>query len=582
MIKCYKEGYYRPQFVREQFEDLCGEWDFIFDDQQTGEQKKYYKKFPADAKKIIVPFTYETIASNIHDEAAHSMVWYRKKLFVQALHNRRYLLHFEGVDYLCKVWINGHLLTIHEGGYCRFSVDATDYIKEDFINEIVVCCKDSSSTVQPRGKQRWQKDSFGCWYVQTTGIWKPVWSEIVPLHRLENVKITPDLDQESVRIEYDFNAIQKPLEIITEISFDGIVICKSRQDVIRQHFAQTFDLRSDEFLFKLKLWSPESPNLYDVTFTLLDRGVIIDKIDSYFGLRKIAADEKGIRLNNSPYYQKLILAQNYWKDTGLTLPDDQAALQDILYVKEAGFNGVRIHQKIEDERFLFYCDLKGLLVWSEFPSTYEFNDYAVKNLVTEWTQAIIQLYNHPSIITWVPFNESWGIPDVYDQISQQNFTKTLYMLTKTLDPSRPVITNDGWEHTCSDIITLHDYDGNAEKMKERYLKQMDDILENKIAHGGYKFAFAEKYHYQGQPIIISEYGGIALSMNDGWGYNGKAKDEEELVLQYRNLTMAIRSCERIGGYCYTQLTDTYQEVNGLLDENHKPKTDLSKIKRINE
>ncbi len=583
MVKCYKKGYFRPQFVREQWTDLNGEWEFAFDDGDEGERKGFFFAFPKSAKKINVPYSYETQASGIFDEAAHNVVWYQRSFTAKKLSaGKRYLIHFEGADYSTKVWINGILAGMHEGGNCRFTVDATECLANDGNNVLTVRCEDSLDSRQPRGKQRWLKDSYGCWYVQTTGIWKPVWSEVVSSARLDSVKMTPDIDAQYIQIDYDFTKEAIGGEIETEITFGDIPVAKTRIAVNRATVSQKIDMRCDAFDFKVKTWHPCDPNLYDVTFTLYKNGETADKVASYFGMRKIEADEKGIRLNNSPVYLKLILAQNYWKQSGYTMPDEEAALKDIAYTKEAGFNGLRIHQKIEDERFLFHCDVEGMLVWGEFPAEYEFGDIAIKRLADEWMDAVAQQYNHPSIIAWVPFNESWGIPGVFTEKAQQQFTVGVYALTKAFDTMRPVITNDGWEHTCSDILTLHDYDGSGESISKRYANDLKEILANRVAHGRYKYAFAQGYSYCGQPVIVSEYGGIALANGEGWGYNGKVKDEAELIAKYDELTSAVKAMPTVLGYCYTQLTDTFQEVNGLLDEEHNPKVDLKKIKEIND
>lgn len=583
MVKCYKKDYFRPQFVREQWTDLNGEWKFVFDDENVGEREAYFSAFPKPSKKICVPFSYETPASGVADETAHNVVWYQRTFSAKRLpEGNRYLIHFEGADYSSKVWINGSLAALHDGGNGRFTADVTNFLSEDGNNVLTVRCEDSFDTRQPRGKQRWLKDSFGCWYVQTTGIWKPVWSEIVSVARLDRVKITPDIDKQSVRIDYEFPKDAIGAEVETEISFGDIPVVKSRLSVNRRGLSQVLDMRCDAFDFKVKQWHPANPNLYDVKFTIFLNGEKTDEVSSYFGMRKIEADENGIRLNNSPVYLKMILAQNYWKQSGYTMPDEEAAIRDIKLAQEAGFNSLRIHQKIEDERFLFYCDTMGMLVWGEFPAGYEFDDVAVKRLTVEWMDAVAQQYNHPSIIAWVPFNESWGIPDIFTEKLQQEFTRGIYSLTKAFDAMRPVITNDGWEHTTSDILTLHDYDGSGASMTKRYADGLREILANRVAHGNFKFAFAQGYSYAGQPIIVSEYGGIALASGEGWGYNGKVKNESELIQKYDELTSAIKAMPNVSGYCYTQLTDTYQEVNGLLDSEHNPKVDLKKIYAINE
>lgn len=579
---CFNKDYYRSQFVRSAWNDLCGKWQFAFDDNNEGISKEFYKSFPKNATTVIVPFSYETPASGIADETEHNVVWYSRAIDAPKLNeNERYILIFEGADYQTDVWVNGLYVGRHEGGYCRFSFDITDFLSAKG-NDVTVRCEDSFDTRQPRGKQRWLKDSFGCWYTQTTGIWKPVWSEIVSADRLERVKITPDIDKENVSFDFEFAGDFTGLEIETDITYKGISVNKSRVLVKRNNTTLSMDMRCDEFDFKVKLWNPCDPCLYDVDFTVYKNGEVVDKVSSYFGMRKIEADKEGIRLNNTPLYQKLILAQNYWRQSGYTMPDVDAAMHDITMTKKAGFNGMRIHQKIEDERFLTCCDMEGMIVWGEFPATYEFSDVAIAKLNDEWARCVMQQYNHPCIIAWVPFNESWGIPDVFTSKAQQSFTKGIYWLTKAYDGTRPVITNDGWEHTCSDIITLHDYDGDGEHMLARYSDGLVGILSNKVAHGQYKFAFAQGNDYCGQPVIVSEYGGIAMANGDGWGYNGKVADENALIRKYDDLTSAVKSMKNVCGYCYTQLTDVYQEVNGLLDADHKPKLDLEKIRQINE
>ena len=582
MISYYKKGYYRPQFERDSFIDLCGEWEFIFDDENIGEKNGFYSKFPLNTKTITVPFSYETKASQVYDEKTHNVVWYKRTFKAYQLNEQRLIINFEGADYDTKVWINGHLVGTNKGYTSRFSFDVTDYLIDNCENVIVVKCEDSLDATQPRGKQRWLSNSYGCWYVQTTGLYKPVWAEIVSPYHLDLVKITPNFDSDDVTFEYEFSNLIEDLEVETLITFEGVVVNKNRQLIKRNKTINTLDLRCDAFDFKTKVWNVDNPHLYEVRFRAFVKETLVDEVNSYFGFRKINVDETGIKLNNNPLYQKLILAQNYWEESGLTPPNEDAMIYDIKMIKAAGFNGARIHQKIEDERFLFYCDVMGLLVWGEFPAAYEYSDDSVVKLTNEWMKVVRQYYNHPSIITWVPFNESWGIPNVFDNQAQQSFTKGIYYLTKTFDPMRPVITNDGWEHTISDILTLHDYDGCGAKMKEKYTDLLDNVLENKVAHGGYKFAFAKNHEYYGQPIIISEYGGVAFDNSDGWGYNEKVTTEEALIAKYKELTNAIKFNKDICGYCYTQLTDTYQEVNGLLDFNHKPKIDLSKIKEIND
>jgi beta-galactosidase/beta-glucuronidase len=299
-------------------------------------------------------------------------------------------------------------------------------------------------------------------------------------------------------------------------------------------------------------------------------------------MREITIDGPNVLLNGTPLYQRLILDQGYWKDSHLTPPDEEALVTDIDKILALGYNGVRKHQKTEDERFLYWADVKGLLVWSEMAAAYEFNDRAAASFTREWMEIVRQNYNHPSVITWTPFNESWGVGRIKTDAAQQRFTQAIYYLTKSFDPCRPVICNDGWEHTISDIVTLHDYEEKGEDFLDRYLEHMEEILGNTIYHNKSKSAFADGFAYRGQPLILSEFGGIAFnSGNSGWGYGNKVNSPEEFIKRFDAITTAIKRLDIFCGYCYTQVTDVQQEINGLLDSERNFKVDPKIIKEIN-
>ncbi|MDR2246578.1 MAG: hypothetical protein LBE17_07940 [Treponema sp.] len=317
-------------------------------------------------------------------------------------------------------------------------------------------------------------------------------------------------------------------------------------------------------------------------FPPLQDETTLDEVLSYFGMREVRIDGPNILLNGVPLYQRLILDQGYWKESRLSPPDEEALITDIDKVLAAGYNGVRKHQKIEDERFLYWADVKGLLVWSEMAAAYEYRDRAVSTVTREWMEIVRQNYNHPSIITWVPFNESWGVPAIKTSCAQQCFTEAIYYLTKSYDPYRPVITNDGWEHTVSDIITLHDYEESGKDFFERYSGSLDAILDNLIYHNRFKSAFAQDYRYRGQPLIISEFGGIAFTGDTGWGYGNKVSTKEEFIKRFDAIATAIKKIDRICGYCYTQLTDVQQEINGLMDMDRNFKVNPDILKEINQ
>lgn len=580
----YIAGYPRPQWVREAWLSLDGAWNFRFDDNKQGVAKEWYKTLP-DARNIIVPFTYETKASGIGEESHHSCIWYERSFTVPE-HNRQQhvILHFQAVDYKATVWVNGVQVGTHEGGYAAFSFDITNSIAPDGENIVTVQVEDSLSRTQPRGKQRWINDNFGCWYVQTTGIWQSVWLEFVEPTYVEKVRMTPDIDAGTISFDYYIQGSEhvepNSLQLTAKIWLQGKLV-RQCTHIVEEELSHTYELSSSQAgEWQVALWHPQHPNLYDVEIILCYEDTVLDHVYSYFGMRKISTYEGNVLLNNVPIEQRLILDQGYWTDTHLTPPSEQALIEDIDQTLAMGFNGVRKHQKVEDPRYMYWCDRKGVLLWSEMASTYQFNERAVTTFTEQWLEIVEQHYNHPCIVTWVPFNESWGIANILTSRKQQQFTEGIYHLTKAIDDTRLVIVNDGWEHTISDIITLHDYEENGESFAERY-SDKEALLSNKISFNGHKFAFAQGYAYKGQPVMISEYGGIAFTDEKGWGYGNQVATEQEFLDRYKRMTQAIKQSPYISGYCYTQITDVQQEVNGLLKENRKPKLPLEAVKAIN-
>lgn len=591
-MRTYVKDYPRPQFIRKEWTNLNGEWEFRTDDENAGEREGWQDGF-GQSCRILVPFTCETQMSGIGDEKFHPYIWYQREITIERekLEGHKAVLHFEGSDYLTKVWVNGRLAGSHKGGYSRFSFDITALTVEG-VNRICVKVEDTPDRQIPRGKQRWVKDSFACWYVQTTGIWKTVWMEYVPVISLSSVKMTPDLAGRCLLAEclVDapdlINAFEKgDLKLEAEVTFDGRPIAEMAAAVMKKSIALRLDLdmpREDE-PWGIYTWSPEKPQLYDICFRLARGNETLDEVRSYFGMREIRIEGEHILLNGEPLYQRLILDQGYWEKSHLTPPDEEALIEDLDKIHALGYNGVRKHQKIEDERFLYWCDVKGMLVWSEAPAAYEFSDEAVACFTKEWTDIVRQNYNHPSIITWVPFNESWGVPQIKNNREQQHFTESIYHLTKSMDRHRPVIVNDGWEHTVSDIITLHDYEECGEILKERYVQYKEGILAGEVYHCRLKSAFAKGYSYRGQPVIISEFGGIAFAgQGKEWGYGNAVSSEEEFLKRFDAVTTAIKEIPYVCGYCYTQVTDVQQEINGLMDIRREFKVTPDKIREINE
>lgn len=588
-MKCYIKDYPRPQFVRTDWENLNGSWDFSFDDENAGEKEKWYQEFKGD-KKINVPFTYETKLSGIQDETRHDFIWYHRTINVDGakLENNRYILHFEGSDFITKVWVNGAYAGSHRGGYARCSFEITNLV-HDGENDLTVKVEDSFDTQQPRGKQRWINENFACWYVQTTGIWKTVWSEYVPKISLASVKMTPDLQNAALKLEYEVAAEEKDLNddlmITATVSFQGTTVAKQCVMANQKHVETTINVVYEGTVgleWGVRAWTPAEPDLYDIAFTVTHKGEVVDTVGSYFAMREIRIDGPNILLNGHPLYQRLILDQGYWKDSHLTPPSEEALIEDIDKIHALGYNGLRKHQKTEDERFLYWCDVKGMLVWSEMAAAYRYTDYTVEEFVKEWMEIVRQNYNHPCIITWTPMNESWGVSQIETRQVEQHFTEAIYYLTKSLDTMRPVIVNDGWEHTVSDIITLHDYEEVGDTLYKRYTEYKDQILTTEVYHSG-KSALANGYEYKGQPIIISEYGGIAFNNDDsGWGYGNKVNTKEDFIRRFDDITTAVKKIPYCCGFCYTQVSDVQQEINGLMDMERNFKIEPEIIKEINE
>lgn len=583
-MKEQMKDYPRPQFVRKEWQNLNGEWNFIFDDKDEGETKKLFLDFPK-TNKINVPFTYETKLSGIEDENVHYIVWYNRKINItkSQIQDKKTILNFEGSDYKTKVWINGNYIGENIGAYSRFSFDIEKYIIEGE-NDITVKVEDSLSKDQPRGKQRYKKESWKCWYIQTTGIWKTVWIEWVSKKYLKNVKITPKTN--TVQLEIETNLLEQDIEnqryyIETEISFNNQTLNTTRETINNNYQKIEINIAQEGIKHNIQKWSTNTPNLYDINYKLYCEDKVIDTVDSYFGIRDITIKGDKIYLNGEQLYLKLILDQGYWKESHLTPPNEENLIKDIESVLAFGYNGIRKHQKIEDERFLYWCDVKGVLVWSEMANCYNFDDNSLQNFTNEWIRVIKQNYNHPSIITWVPINESWGIPEVSVCEKEQNFATTLYYLTKAIDNTRPVISNDGWEHTISDIITIHDYKQDEELLYQEYTDKDMIVLKNLKEYNGKHKLFANGYKYEGQPVVMSEYGGIAINSEEGWGYGKQVKDKKELVERFTKLTKAIKNIPYISGYCYTQLTDVQQEINGLMDADRNYKINPNIIKNIN-
>jgi beta-galactosidase/beta-glucuronidase len=563
--------YPQPQFERAQWLSLNGTWEFEFDDRNAGMPAAF-------TRKIVVPFAFETPRSGIHDTTFHPWVWYRRSFTVPAdWRNRRVLLHFGAVDYRAWVWLNGQLLGTHEGGSTPFRFDITEQLKPG-ANTIVVKAEDPpQDRFIPRGKQYWELKSRGIFYTRTSGIWQPVWLEATGDAYLDKVRITTHLDGR-VRFEAKLGRTAPELEFGAEVLYRGAPVAQGRVKVAGA--AAHLELRVPNPQF----WMVNNPNLYDVRYELRRGETVLDRVTSYFGIREIAISNGRIWINGRSVYLKWVLDQGYWPESTLTPPSDDAMRFDIEAAKEMGFNGCRKHQKVEDPRFLYWADKLGFLVSGEMPNAYEFDaDYAAR-FTREWLEAVERDYNHPSVIMWVPINESWGTPNLRDA-QQQSHLRANYWLTKSLDPTRPVVENDGWEHVDTlDLFTIHDYAATGERLLARYKdlgKPGARIPDNARA------IFAPGNSYTGAPFLLSEFGGIAFIPEgarvpgDAWGYAGVEKTAEAALARLRGLYEAIAKIDAWAGICYTQITDVEQEVNGLLTYDRKKKFDPAAIRELN-
>ncbi|GJM75198.1 hypothetical protein HMSSN036_74140 [Paenibacillus macerans] len=421
--------YPRPQFERSLWLNLNGEWQFQFDDKQVGVAEQWFKDKILE-QKIRVPFCYQSKLSGIGVSEFHDTVWYKRTVDIpEEMKGKRIILHFGAVDYASRVWVNGHMVAAHEGGHTPFAADITDALKESGPNVITLRAQDFSRDVTlPRGKQYWREKSELIFYTSTTGIWQPVWIEAVePIH-LRRVYYYPDIDRNEIGIQYVVEGWTEDTEITirTQISFEGETLAVDECKMTASRQKRRIELHDFNDHGMGRWWSPEHPHLYDVEYRLYAGGALLDTVRSYFGMRKVSVDSGKLCLNNRPFYMKAILDQGYFPGGILTAPADEDLRRDVELTKQMGFNGVRKHQKIEDPRFLYWCDKLGLVVWGEAANAYAFSESYVKKFTAEWAEAVDRDFNSPSIITWVPLNESWGIPNVKVDEQQRQHAIAMY------------------------------------------------------------------------------------------------------------------------------------------------------------
>jgi beta-galactosidase/beta-glucuronidase len=574
------ERYPRPDLVRDGWTDLCGPWAFAYDDEGLGLTQRWQRSAAAFDREIVVPFPPESELSGIGDPSEHPVVWYRRVVTVEEagtadLGSDRLVLHFGAVDYRATVWVDGQQVGGHEGGHTPFSLDITDALSSPASSfAVVVRAEDQvGDATQPRGKQTWGREPAGLYHPRTTGIWQPVWCERRSATAVERLTWTPDVSAAKVRLTARLTAVpRRPVLLAVTLRLADDVLAE--QTVRVTGSSVTVDIAlpeaADSRQLPRLLWSPDRPTLLDAEVRLIDGDVLLDLVRSYVGYRSVDVDDGVFLLNNRPCVVRAVLEQGFWPESHLAAPAPDSLRREVELIRSLGFNAVRVHQKIEDPRFLYWCDRLGLLVWSELPSAFAFSPVAVQRLTSEWLEVLDRDAGHPCIVTWVVLNESWGVPHAAEIRAQRDFAQALAALTRAVDPSRPVISNDGWEHVDSDILSIHDYTPDPERLLERYDHR--DSVDRVVADGR---PWRSRIRLAGQPTD-----GRPVAAEPGaWGYTS-AQDAEQYFDQLAAVFAAVTAARSLAGFCYTQLTDTATETNGLLDGGRRPKLPLQQLRAL--
>ncbi|KAI2473654.1 glycoside hydrolase family 2 protein [Annulohypoxylon bovei var. microspora] len=672
-----KDNYPRPDFVHgnHRWTPINDGWSILFDDEDVGlkdswqingipdkvsvtsivdadalaqklaafpELKEKGFQAPKDreyAKRPInVPFTFQTPASGVHDNDAHEVLWYERSVFdpraeAERSAGDRVLARFGAVDYDVTVWAAGYPVASHRGGHVPFDIDITDALARagqttgKWELPLVLRIRDSPHDLaQPRGKQYWAPQPESIFYTPSSGIWQPVWLEVVPAERigdsgagtvLKANKISEGLLEARVAVLGRRAGHGYSVEI--EGSLHGLSVAKTRENLpadkdyvfLNLGLALSDEQKSsarpslseeapyydtNSWRGNLALWSPDHPTLYDLDIRLFDSaGVLVDEVKTYTGFRSLdwSRGDRTFRLNGRPLFQALVLDQGYWPETGITPPSPLSLKKDIELSKKMGFNGCRKHQKVEDPVFLYWADRLGYLVWGEMANAYEWNEDYAERFTQEWLEAVKRDINHPSIVTWTPVNESWAYPNLKDNVDQRNHIRALYYLTKSLDPTRPVNDNCGWEHVITDLSTFHDY-SDAPELAET-CASLEGILGKKL--GGRDFFVGPTTHEDGRkdegtkhregaPVICSEFGGVNIAPakveqkgERDWGYT-TASDPKDLLKRFEALLTAVVEGGHICGVVYTQLSDVEQEVNGLYSFDRREKIPATQVSKL--
>lgn len=587
-----REEHPRPRLTRSAWIDLGGEWGFAFDDRDQGMIEGWSDRPDVFDRTITVPFPPESPASGINDKAPHRVVWYRRVFRVPVPEpDQTWLLHFGAVDYRAHVWVNGRLAATHEGGNTPFSADITALLRhEGEENEVVVRVEDDPDDLtQPRGKQYWKRDPGDIWYHRTTGVWQPVWLEPVNHTHIVDVRFTTDLESGRIGLTVTLNHNpDRPLRLRVKMALCDRQFANDEYGIVAQETIRQigFDVPGVTIDRQALFWSPEFPNLVDVEMKLLDpsRGPEpIDVVESYLGIRSVSARDGYFFLNGRPYYLRLALAQGYWPETHLSAPSGDAIRNEVELARAHGFNGLRLHQKVEDPRYLYWCDRIGLLVWGEMANAYTFSTFAVERFTREWIDVVRRDVSHPCLVAWVPFNESWGVPNLERDPVQRHYVQAIYHLTHALDPSRPVIGNDGWELFASDIWGIHDYALEPDTITARYGSEEAVARSLRSVRPYFQALTFPEQGWSGQPVMLTEVGGIDFVPNDepdAPQHARRAVDPDEFLARFEALMDAIFACPTVRGFCYTQLCDTEQERSGLLTSDRMPKFNSTVIRQI--
>ena len=548
--------YPRPQLVREPWVNLNGQWEFEIDNAMVGFAKKYYEREHLDGE-ITVPFCPESVLSGIGNVDYMNAVWYKRDLDIPAeWKGKSILVHFGAVDYFARVWVNGKFVGEHRGGYTPFSVDITDALKEEGNSIVLLAEDDTKGGHQPVGKQSQWYYSAGCSYTRTTGIWQTVFMEAVDRYYVKNYKVVTDIETVSAELTVQLNNYAVVCRVTAEAFYNGVPMG------IGSTVVNAMNCVINLPLLEKHLWEVGDGKLYDLKLTVEKDGVIYDTVTSYFGLRSVALTNRKFLINGKSVFGRWVLDQGFYPDGIYTASTDEALKKDIELSMQLGFNGARLHQKIFEPRFLYWADKLGYLVWGEHGNwgikTWDIGE--IRNWLPEWMESVERDFNHPSLIGWCPFNETW---DNEGRRQSDDLIKLTYQVTKAMDPTRPVIDTSGNFHVgpYTDIYDIHDYDQNVETYTEHNGKGVHET-------------FRDRQKWYGQPFFISEYGGIGWSLGSGaWGYGNAPKTEEEFIARYKGLTEAMLNNPDCCAFCYTQLYDVEQEQNGLMSYGREFKFD---------